>query len=66
LPIGLWQIRRGAEAGRIDYPGFGLRPLWVRCLQVMLDKGQDKDWFSWPFIRALALGVAIGFITFLL
>ena len=57
---------KGAKAGRIDYVGFGLLTLWIGCLQVLLDKGQDADWFSSPFIRALAISAALGFIAFLL
>ena len=52
------------KAGRIDYIGFGLLTLWIGCLQIMLDKGQDADWFSSIFIRVLATGAALGFIAF--
>jgi DHA2 family multidrug resistance protein len=52
------------KAGRIDYIGFGLLTLWIGCLQVMLDKGQDVDWFSSSFIRVLVAGAALGFIVF--
>lgn len=54
------------KAGRIDYVGFSLLILWIGCLQVMLDKGQDADWFSSPFIRVLAAGATLGFIAFLI
>src|SRR5881392_2446991 len=37
-------IRR--QAGRIDYVGMGLLVLGIGALQVMLDKGQQEDWFS--------------------
>ena len=55
-----------ARPGRIDFMGFGLLTIWIGCLQVMLDKGQDADWFSSSFIRSLAFGAAIGFIAFLI
>ena len=45
---------KNTKPGRIDYVGFGLLTLWIGCLQVMLDKGQDADWFSSTFIRVLA------------
>jgi MFS transporter, DHA2 family, multidrug resistance protein len=48
----------------MDYIGFGLLTLWIGCLQVMLDKGQDADWFSSTFIWVLAGGAALGFIVF--
>ena len=56
---------KDTKPGRIDYIGFGLLTLWIGCLQVMLDKGQDADWFSSTFIRLLAIGAALGFIAFL-
>ena len=31
---------------KIDYPGLALLVLGIGCLQVVLDKGQEKDWFS--------------------
>ena len=55
---------KNTKPGRIDYVGFGLLTLWIGCLQVMLDKGQDADWFSSTFIRVLATGAALGFIAF--
>src|SRR6516164_5579218 len=54
------------KAGSIDYIGFGLLTLWIACLQVMLDKGQDEDWLSSNFIRWLAIGAFVGFIAFLI
>ena len=56
---------KNTKPGRIDYIGFGLLTLWIGCLQVMLDKGQDADWFSSTLIRLLAIGAALGFIAFL-
>ena len=77
LPIGLLAITmcwiylqdppylKNARSTRIDYIGFGLLALWIGCLQIMLDKGQDDDWFSSNFIRWLAFGAAAGFAAFL-
>jgi DHA2 family multidrug resistance protein len=56
---------KNAKAGRIDFFGLGFLALWVGCLQVMLDKGQDDDWFSSNFIRWLAVLAVLGFIVFL-
>ena len=41
-------IKRTAQ--RIDYWGIGLLTLGIGCLQIMLDKGQEEDWFSSRFI----------------
>ena len=35
--------RRG---GHIDYIGFGALALWLATLQVILDRGQQDDWFN--------------------
>jgi MFS transporter, DHA2 family, multidrug resistance protein len=56
---------KDARPGRIDFMGFALLAIWIGCLQIMLDKGQDADWLSSNFIRWLAFGAAIGFIAFL-
>ena len=45
---------RRVRAGRIDYAGFALLALWVGALQIVLDKGQEVDWFAAPWLRVLA------------
>jgi DHA2 family multidrug resistance protein len=57
---------KDARPGRIDFTGFALLTIWIGCLQVMLDKGQDDDWLSSSFIRGLACGAGLGFIAFLI
>src|SRR5260370_14030917 len=56
---------KNAPAGKLDSVGIGFLALWIGCLQVMLDKGRDDDWFSSNFIRWLAVLAVIGFIVFL-
>src|SRR5438552_17835234 len=46
-------IKRRAET--IDYWGIGLLALGISALQIMLDKGQEEDWFSSRFIAILAI-----------
>src|SRR5437764_1671768 len=46
-------IRRGSA--RVDSWGIGLLALFIGSLQILLDKGQQEDWFSSNFIRTLAL-----------
>jgi DHA2 family multidrug resistance protein len=55
---------RATRRGRIDLVGLGLLALWVACLQIMLDKGQDEDWFSSRFIQILAALSAMGLVAF--
>lgn len=47
---------------KIDYIGFGLVALGVGCLQVVLDKGQEDDWFGSHVIVAFAVLCVIGVI----
>src|SRR6185295_5437537 len=37
---------RQARSSRIDGIGFGLLAVWIATLQIILDKGQEADWFS--------------------
>jgi MFS transporter, DHA2 family, multidrug resistance protein len=43
-------ITRG-KAPKFDNLGFALLALWTGCLQVILDKGQEDDWFGAIWIR---------------
>jgi MFS transporter, DHA2 family, multidrug resistance protein len=47
---------------RTDYVGIGFIVLGLGCLQVMLDRGEDDDWFDSSFIRVLAVLAAIGLV----
>jgi DHA2 family multidrug resistance protein len=53
---------RDKRAGSIDWTGFGLVGLSLGCLQIVLDRGQDDDWFGSSFIVALTLASAVGFV----
>ena len=57
---------KDSRAGKIDFIGFALLIIWIGCLQIMLDKGQDADWLYSRFIQLLAWSAAIGFIAFVL
>ena len=48
------------ERTGIDYWGIGLLTVGMGCLQVMLDKGQEEDWFSSHFIAVLAVLAVLG------
>ncbi|MET0987681.1 MAG: DHA2 family efflux MFS transporter permease subunit [Steroidobacteraceae bacterium] len=50
----------------IDMIGSFLLVAWVGAMQIMLDTGKDKDWFSSPLIRIEALVAVLGFITFII
>jgi DHA2 family multidrug resistance protein len=46
----------------IDYIGLALIALGLGCLEVMMDRGEDADWFSSPFIQLMALLAFVGII----
>ncbi len=50
----------------VDKIGMLLLIIWVAALQIMLDEGKDKDWFSSMEIRVLAITAVIGFLAFLI
>jgi len=49
--------------GRIDLWGMGFLALGVGALQVVLDTGQRKDWFSSHYIRFFAVLCVVGLIS---
>jgi DHA2 family multidrug resistance protein len=57
-------IRRAATAGvKLDYIGIGFLTVGIGSLQVMLDKGQEDDWFASRFILTLAILAAVGLVS---
>ncbi|HET7209730.1 MAG TPA: DHA2 family efflux MFS transporter permease subunit [Terriglobales bacterium] len=48
------------KASGVDYWGIGMLVLGMGCLQIMLDKGQEEDWFSSHLIVTLAVLAAVG------
>ena len=57
-------IRRGTL--RADFWGLGMLALGMGALQIMLDKGQEKDWFSSEMIRVLAVMAVVFLTTFII
>src|ERR1700694_3323690 len=54
--------RRGAGV-RVDYVGSAMLTLAVGALQILLDKGQEDDWFGSHFIVTLAVVSAVCFVS---
>jgi DHA2 family multidrug resistance protein len=50
---------RRAFRGAIDYLGFGMLAVWLGAMQLVLDKGQEADWFAAGWIRWVA-GVSVA------
>jgi DHA2 family multidrug resistance protein len=57
-------IKRGSS--RVDYWGIGMLAVGVGALQIVLDKGQEEDWFASHGITALAIISAVGLVAFVL
>jgi MFS transporter, DHA2 family, multidrug resistance protein len=56
--------RERLEGGlKFDFLGFALVALWLGCLEFVLDKGQENDWFASGTIRAFA---AVSFVSMLM
>jgi DHA2 family multidrug resistance protein len=78
LPIGLLALvlihafledppyLKRVSAANIDYLGFGFLSVWLASLQIMLDKGQELDWFSSNMIVWCAVLSTVGFVGFIL
>ncbi len=57
-------IRR-ERAGRLDAAGLVFLVLWIGALQILLDKGQQADWFASRFITTLAAVSLAGAAAFI-
>ncbi|HLK86665.1 MAG TPA: DHA2 family efflux MFS transporter permease subunit [Candidatus Binataceae bacterium] len=58
------QTRKARAYLSIDYIGIGLLALCLGSLQVVLDKGQEDDWFHSHMITALAVIFAVTVVLF--
>src|SRR2546430_1911502 len=57
-------LKRLRDAGvKLDYVGIALLTLGVGALQVLLDKGQEDDWFGSHFITTLVIVSAVSLIA---
>jgi DHA2 family multidrug resistance protein len=48
----------------LDYAGLALLVLGMGALQIVLDKGQEDDWFASAFITHLSIVSAVSFVAF--
>jgi len=57
------KARRG---GRVDYIGFCFMALWLATMQIVLDRGQEDDWFAALWIRwfsGVSLASMLAFVV---
>jgi DHA2 family multidrug resistance protein len=78
IPVGIFAVTmisryvedpsyiKEARPGKLDAIGLGFLAVWLGCLQVILDKGQEDDWFGAEWIRWAAAILIICFIGFLI
>jgi DHA2 family multidrug resistance protein len=57
-------IKRNLKA-TIDYIGFALLAVWLATLQIVLDKGQEADWFGAEWVRWFTLASLVSFFVFI-
>ncbi|HEY3931375.1 MAG TPA: DHA2 family efflux MFS transporter permease subunit [Verrucomicrobiae bacterium] len=58
-------IKRDKKAD-IDFVGFGLLAVWLATMQIVLDKGQEADWFGADWVRwftVISIATFAGFIA---
>jgi len=53
---------KNAKVGPFDNLGFGLLVVWTGCLQVVLDKGQEDDWFGAVWVRWAVAALVVSLI----
>ncbi len=56
---------KNAKVHPFDNLGFGLLAVWTGCLQIVLDKGQEDDWFGAVWIRWATLALVISLTWFI-
>jgi DHA2 family multidrug resistance protein len=78
VPIGLlaaWMINKYVQdppwmtsrnAGLLDSIGLGFMSLWLGCQEILLDKGQEDDWFGSRFITSMFWMGLVGLIVFII
>jgi DHA2 family multidrug resistance protein len=55
---------RNAKVSPFDNVGMGTLIVWTGLLQVILDKGQEDDWFGAVWIRWATVALVISFVWF--
>ncbi len=57
---------KDAHPGKFDAIGLGLLAIWLGALQIILDKGQEDDWFGATWIRWAMAILLTSFVSFLI
>jgi DHA2 family multidrug resistance protein len=59
-------LKESTQRLPVDFIGLGMLITWIGALQIMLDKGQELDWFNSPIIIGLLIVAIVGFLAFLI
>jgi MFS transporter, DHA2 family, multidrug resistance protein len=51
--------------GGVDWQGFAFIAIALGCLQIVLDRGQEDDWFSSGMITCMAIASGVSFVLFI-
>jgi MFS transporter, DHA2 family, multidrug resistance protein len=54
------------KTGGIDYVGLGLIAVGLGFLEIVLDKGQEDEWFASPFILTSTIIAGVALVSFVL
>ena len=54
------------STGKVDYWGIGMLALGIGALQILLDKGQEEDWFGSNGITTLAIVSGVALLIFVI
>lgn len=57
---------KNAKVKLFDNIGFATLIVWTGCLQVILDKGQEVDWFGATWIRWTFVAFVVSFVWFVI
>ena len=56
---------KNAKVGPFDNIGFGLLIVWTGCLQLVLDKGQEDDWFGAIWVRWAVVALIVSLVLWI-
>jgi DHA2 family multidrug resistance protein len=56
---------KNAKVSAFDNIGFGLLMVWTGALQIVLDKGQEDDWFGAIWVRWAVAALATSFVLWI-
>ncbi|HTA93924.1 MAG TPA: DHA2 family efflux MFS transporter permease subunit [Polyangiaceae bacterium] len=61
-----WLTKEKAKSGPIDVVGLGLITLGLGSLEVVLDKGQESDWFHSSFVVGFSIVACVALVSLIL